>query len=116
MAKSRIKTCLFNQTTKEEIKTDIIGIENENKIIYFLEGKKVIWDKKRHILKKQVGLNELIVISFDTENPIAYCKLNETKFYFDINIYKMKCENNKIEIDYKINDERITFELESVIE
>lgn len=112
MSKIRIKSSLFNQNTKEENKLDILGIEKENKIIYFDSGQKVIWNKDEHILKKEVELNELIVLSFDLENPIAYCQINETKFYFEITVYEIKEDENGVKINYKINDEKVLFSLE----
>lgn len=119
MAKINIKSALNNKSQNKKNICNTIGIKKENKIIYYDEEKKVTIETfdNNIVMYRFIDDSNYIYIMFNKDEPVCKYYMNNNHMDLDIIINKIIINENKILIDYIINEENLifNFEYESVI-
>jgi hypothetical protein len=114
MSKVNIKSILENKNTKEIINYNIKGILNNNKLSYIENDTLVNIDfSNDNIIMKRI-LKDKTEMLFDFKlNEVTICiyKIYNRNLKLNIFTNNIKKENNYVEIDYDIEEEKLNFKL-----
>lgn len=113
MSKVYITSILRNKNTNDIIKKKINGIKKDNIINYIDENTKVTLEINDSITLKRKNQNNEIIFEFiENKNTKCIYKIYDKEMYLNIYTNKIKKDNNYLEVDYNIEEEKLNFRIE----
>lgn len=96
-----------------DLETKINGIFHDNRLIFFLNQKKVTLMLKENMItmKKIENEQEYTYLTFHSEHPEAYYFFHQ-KYPLNIQIDNLRIESQKIKVNYQIEKQPFIFEIE----
>lgn len=111
MSKVNIKSILENASSNERNEYNTLGIKNKNKINYKEDNINVSIDLDNIKIIRKDDIKEIVLEFKEKENTCCTYKVYNNVYKLNIFTNKIEINDNYIEIDYIIEDDKINFKL-----
>lgn len=107
MSKIKIKYNLIS--SEKELNDNCLGIINNSKIIYNENGITTTIDKEKLIITRK---NNEYEINLHILEEKGYIDIKEGSIELQLKVISKNIENNKINVEYMLNNEKYIYEIE----